>query len=113
MLICPSFSQSSSTSRLSSRSVTPRNDHLLRHTLVAPHNIADLQRLFFNILQSPDTCVAIELRRAVEPFLENVYAKRKDLGNRRHYSRRWSKGPQETVVPLVKRKKHNAFANNA
>jgi hypothetical protein len=49
----------------------------------------------------------------VEPFLENVYAKGKDRGNRLYYSCRWSKGLQETEVPLAKRKKHNASANNA
>jgi hypothetical protein len=81
--------------------------------LVAPYNIADLRRLFFGILQSLDTHVFIELWRAVEPFLENVYAKRKDRENRLYYSCRWSKGPQETEVPLMKRKKHNASANNA
>src|SRR4051812_18333746 len=107
------LSQSSSSSASSSRSVTPRNDHLLEHTLVAPHNIADLRRLFFDILQSPDTRVPIELWQAVEPFLENVYAKGKDRGNRLYYSCRWSRSPHETAVPLVKRKKHNASANNA
>jgi hypothetical protein len=109
----PLSSQSSSSSTSSSRSATPGNDHLLQHTLVAPYNIADLRRLFFSILQSPDTHVPIELWRAVEPFLENVYAKGKDRGNRLYYSCRWSKGPQETEVPLVKREKHNASANNA
>jgi hypothetical protein len=79
----PSLSQSSL-----SRSATPRNDHLLQHTLVAPYNIADLRKLFFDILQSPDIRVPIELWRAVEPFLENVYAKGKARGNRLYYSYR-------------------------
>jgi hypothetical protein len=108
-----SSSQSSLSSRSGSRSATPRNDHLLQNTLVAPHNIAYLHRQFFDILQSPDTRVPIELWRVVEPFLENVYVKGKDRGNRLYYSCRWSRGLQETEVPLVKRKKYNASANNA
>ena len=39
-----------------SRSVTPRNDHLLEHTLVAPHNIADLRRLGGQHLEVKHIC---------------------------------------------------------
>src|SRR5271163_2013658 len=106
-------SQSSSSSRSSSRTAEAGNAHLLKSTLVAPDNIAQLRRQFFSILQSPETRVPFHLWQAVYPFLENVYATEKDRGKRLYYSCRWSKAPQGTEVPLNKRKRHNASANNA
>src|SRR6266516_717409 len=112
-LSIPSSSQSSSSSRSSSRTAESGNAHLLKNTLVAPDNIAQLRRQFFSILQSPETRVPFHLWQAAYPFLENVYATEKDRGNRLYYSCRWSKASKGTEVPLNKRKRHNASANNA
>ena len=112
-LSIPSSSQSSPSSISSSRTAEPDNAHLLKSTLVAPDNIAQLRRQVFPILQSPGTRVPLHLWQTVYPFLENVYVTEKDRGKRLYYSCRWSKAPQGTEVPLNKRKRHNASPNKA